>query len=137
MNKSVFLLGVMSVAVLAADLRPPVPDVGYAEERRKVLNQCKVPSHVVVLPPMVESDYRECANLYYRPESGEAAYRLSLMLNEEVEIERIEAAEGFLRAYEIDARVANRSLRLLCDEKVNRCYAIGKVYQQPEKKDKK
>lgn len=135
-RKTVLLTGLTSV-LLAADFRPPVPDVGYSEQRRQTLQQCKVPAQVVVLPPMVEPDYRDCANKYYKPDPQEAAYHISLMMNAEATVDRIEIAPGFLRAYEIDATVNQHSVRLLCDENVNRCYAIGKVYEKPEQKDKK
>lgn len=135
--RSVAFLFFLASVLLAADLRPPVPDVGYAEYRRGVLKQCKVPPQTVVLPPMVEPDWRDCANAYYKPEPAEAAYRLSLMTNSEAEVLGIEAAPGFVRAYEISAKVSGRAVRFLCDEDVNRCYEIGKVYNKPEKKDKK
>lgn len=136
MKKAVFLAGLASV-LLAADSLPPVPDVGHAEQRRQTLSQCKVPPHTVVLPPMVEPDWRDCANRYFRPDPREAAYSLELMLRAEVVVNRIETAPGFLRAYEIDAVVNKKPMSFLCDENVNRCYAIGKVYMKPEQKDKK
>jgi hypothetical protein len=114
----------------AAGFRPPVPDVGVAEEKRQILQSCKVPAQVVALPPMVEADYRPCANAYFKPDAPTAAYRLSTMFGKEVKVASVAIAEGFVRAYEINATLSDKKLRLLCDEKINACYEIGKPYLQ-------
>ncbi|MDR1451504.1 MAG: hypothetical protein LBI57_04120 [Helicobacteraceae bacterium] len=127
----------IACAANAADFRPPVPDVGAAEEKRQILQSCKVSPQMVVLPPMVEKDYRPCANAYYKPDAPNAAYRLSKMFGKEVKVSAITIAEGFIRAYEIRATTGDKKmslqLRLLCDEQINACYDIGDAHLQPEK----
>ncbi|MDR0665716.1 MAG: hypothetical protein LBF86_09420 [Helicobacteraceae bacterium] len=122
---------------IAADFRPPVPDVGVAEEKRQILQSCKIAPQMVVLPPMVEADYRPCANAYYKPDIPNAAYRLSAMFDKEVKVSAITIAEGFVRAYEINATLGNNKLRLLCDESVSACYEIGKTYAGQKKERNK
>ncbi|MDR2153134.1 MAG: hypothetical protein LBO72_09955 [Helicobacteraceae bacterium] len=126
-------IALIAYSAIAADFRPPVPDVGVAEEKRQILQSCKVPQQAVVLPPMVEADYRPCANAYYKPDAPNAAYRLSTMFGKEVKVSAIAIAEGFLRAYEINATLEGKKLRLLCDESVSACYDIGKSYAQQKK----
>lgn len=123
------------VSLWAADFRPPVPDVGVAVAKQKVLQECKVPAQVVVLPPLVEPDYKACANAYYKPDAREAAYHLSVMFDQEVKVEKISEAEDFVRAYEIVVNIAGAQASLICNEIVSRCYPIGAA--QTEKKDKK
>lgn len=124
---------VLVVATLAwADL-PPVPDVGHGIKQREVLNSCKVPAQIVVLPPMVEADYRDCANRYYMPDIRDVEFSLGEMLKKEVAIKKVAVADSFLRAYEVDAVVEKKLVRFLCDEKVNRCFEITKVYRKDKK----
>lgn len=142
----VFLLGLHG---LASD-RPPVPDVGQAVAKQQVLSTCRVPAQVVVLPPQVEPDFFDCANRYYLPDRREALYKMSRLLNQEVEIEQIIIAEGFLRAYEIDVKVAPGGgklvwggkpqpgiLRLICNDALTHCYERGVGITVKTQKDKK
>jgi hypothetical protein len=138
-NKALLLITLL-IAVLAAaqpQSRPPVPDVAVAVAKQEVLKNCKVPASVVVLPPLVEPDYRACANAYYKPDAPNAEYSLSVMFSSDVKIESITEAQGLLRVYEINASVGNTKLHLLCDEQVKRCYEIADSYTFPEKKEKK
>ena len=121
----------------AADKRPPLPDVAVAAAKQEILKNCKVPLQVVVLPPMVEPDYRACANDYYKPSEADTAYRLSLIFGREIAVEAIRIAEGFVRSYEINASYAETKLHLVCDETVDHCYSISGDHKLPEKKDKK
>ncbi|MDR2906177.1 MAG: hypothetical protein LBU73_09510 [Helicobacteraceae bacterium] len=104
---------------------PPVPDVGVAIEKNKVLQNCKVSPQIVNLPPMVEADYRSCANAYFKPDMANTEYRLGEMTGSELKVESIAIADGFVRAYEISANVAGVKKRFICDEKVNRCVEIA------------
>jgi hypothetical protein len=128
------------IAVLAAaqpQSRPPVPDVAAAVAKQEILKNCKVPASVVVLPPLVEPDFRACSNAYYKPDIPNAEYSLSVMFSSAVKVESITEARGLLRVYEINASVGNTKLHLLCDEQVKRCYEIADSYTFPEKKEKK
>lgn len=132
-----------------ANDRPPVPDVGQALAKQQVLSTCKVPPQVVVLPPQVEPDFIDCANRYYLPTERDALYLLRRLLNQEVEIEKIAIAEGFLRAYEVDIKVAaggklvwgsktqSGSLRLICNDALTHCYERGEGISVKTQKDKK
>ncbi|GHS89995.1 hypothetical protein FACS189487_11210 [Campylobacterota bacterium] len=138
-NLAVSILALAISAQAADRFIPPVPDVAIAMEKREILKSCKVPAQVVALPPQVEADYRPCANAYFKPDAPSAAYRLSVMLDREVSVERVETAEGFVRAYEINASIkGGEKLHLICDEGVSRCFTIGADYRQnTTKKDKK
>lgn len=113
--------------------RPPVPDVGHEVKKREILNSCKVPAQIVVLPPMVENDYRECVNRYYMPDVRVVAYSIGEMLKKNVEVKRLAIADDFIRAYEVDIVVDKKPKRLLCDEKVNRCFEITNSYRKDKK----
>jgi hypothetical protein len=127
MKRIAALVFIAAVSAAAADFRPPVPDVGVAEEKRQILQSCKTTT-LVPLPPMVEADYLVCANAYYKPDAPNAAYRLSTIYGKEVKVSAITIAAGFVRAYEINATLGANALRLLCDESVSRCYEVSGVH---------
>lgn len=126
-------VAVLSTLLLAWADRPPVPDVGHAVKKQEVLKSCKVPAQVVVIPPMAEEDYRDCVNRYYMPDSRDAKYNIEKMLGKKVEIKELKIADSFIRAYELDLIVDKKPLKLLCDEKVVRCFEITKVYTKDKK----
>ncbi len=131
------VVGLAAVALAAADL-PPLPDVGEAHERHQILRECKVPAQVVVLPPMVEPDFIDCSNRYYKPTASKAGDRLSTMLGETVSVKRIAIAEGFLRAYEIDVKTERGDrVALLCGDKLTHCYKRGEVVKKDSRKEQK
>lgn len=135
MSKAVAIF-VALLTVALAEL-PPVPDVGHGIKQKQVLDSCKVPAQIVVIPPQVEPDYRDCANRYFKPDIRDVEYGLKLMLKKSVAIKKVEVANHFLRAYEVEAVVDSKTVRFLCDEKVNRCFEITKIYEKPNLKDKK
>lgn len=137
MKRAALILILAALSLAAAEKLPPLPDVGVAAAKQEILKNCKVPLQVVVLPPMVEPDYRACANDYYKPSEADTAYRLSLIFGREVTVKAIRIAEGFVRSYEINASYADTKLHLVCDETVDHCYSIGGDHKLPEKKDKK
>lgn len=131
---------------------PPMPDPSEAEAKRQILERCRVPAQIVVLPPMVEPDYRSCVNEYYKPIDRVAKERISALLGQEVEIVRLEIAKGFIRTYEVEISLSGqkqgpvwskqspadpKKLQLVCNEFLDRCFEVDRVYQKPEQKDKK
>ncbi len=130
-----FWLAVGVIIPAAARELPPVPDPAQAMKQQQVLETCRVPPQLVVLPPQVEPDYIECANRYYRPDADQAAHRLSEMLGREVEIGRIVPAEGFIRAYEVDLLVGDQEIALLCNDRVTHCYKRGGRLEESIEKD--
>jgi len=122
------LLGT-TVAGWGAD-RPPVPTgPSLNGEKKAILKSCKVPEWLIILPPQVEADYKDCVNRFYQPTEMLAATRLKLHVDKKAELVSLKPAEGFFRAYRMEYAIGGKKAALLCNEDLTYCVADKPAFQ--------
>lgn len=114
---------------------PPIPDIGYKEQKKKALRECKVPPQIAILPPQIDRDYRSCVNSYYVPHPKNAEAMVKKVAGQEAKYISTTPAKGFVRAYELLYEIEEESgfftktakkvkKILLCDDSLNNCYKV-------------
>jgi hypothetical protein len=123
-----------SFALVAGEL-PPIPSIGFKEQKAKAIRECKVPPQIAILPPQIDKDYRSCVNNYYVPDPRNVEALVKKVAGKDAKFISTKPAEGFVRAYKIAYEVEessgffSKSVKkitkiLLCDDSLNNCYKV-------------
>jgi hypothetical protein len=141
--KTIVLVGTIftsSLALCAREL-PPIPSIGYKEQKAKAIRECKVPPQIAILPPQIDKDYRTCVNNYYVPDPRNVEALVKKVAGKNSKYISTKPAEGFVRAYEITYEVEEEggffskttkktTKILLCDDSLNNCYKVQDLATQ-------
>jgi len=119
--KNLVLLFLVLALPLFSSTRPamPMPSESVDIDKRY---KCKVPDFLWQLPPMMESDYKECVNNKFMPSRKLAELVLKQNVNRKAELIDIKIVKEFYsRVYRISYKLDNTLHNMICNDGLSYC----------------